>query len=1301
MNNRFFPKGIHPLNTCSWFVLVVILVGWCNLAIGQTFTAKSFNEASMSNIKGYYEYLPANYNPADGKKYPLIIFFHGNGELASTSPLSSVLRNGLPQKINDGLFPKSFTVNNQEFSFIVACPQFNTWPGSADATKFKDWLVSKYNVDVNRIYITGLSMGGGETWGALCENGGSKAFAAAVTVCGYYPPTPELAQIVATNKTPVWALHNKTDPNSDPNWSINWVKYINSSNPAPVVPAKLTIFNKDGHDAWSQAYDPLYKENGMNIYEWMLQYSLGGTSNPPANTGGKRIVVPMSNSSNGRAEIYYPDAMTTFKVQPGDTLCIAAGEYESVYLGNLTGTPEKPIVITNCGGLVKLGVRNQTTAAVFNAPTCRYIEISGSGDKNYEYGFDINGTNINGLKIFGITFGLGSSDFDVHHLYIHDGNILLQAKTLQTCARPEFLEGSFVMKNVKIHNLKCRNSEGEGFYIGNTHYFWNDGACTNLRSHWIENLWVYNNDLENIGADGIQIAMAKNGDNRVFNNRLVNYGTTKNEAQGYGILLGSGCSMKVYNNFVKTGFMPGITVFGSGVNDVFNNVISDIYTEGINVADKIPANTTPDLFPPPTANIYNNTIVGTDGGKDAMKVYAYQTTIGHQVYNNLMIQNGTPYDYPGTGMYIKGAEPIKLTASNNLCYSTAQAAGVVDSASANFRLLATSPALNAGRDMSDFNLKTDFDGTARPQQNIYDVGAFEGISNSQPQPPVANAGSNITITLPTSSVTLNGNASTPAPGSSISKYNWVKTSGPSSGTITTATAATTTVTGLTAGTYVYTLTVTDKNGLTSSASVTVIVNEALKAPVANAGSNITITLPTSSVTLNGSASTPAPGSSISKYNWVKTSGPSSGTITTATAATTTVTGLTAGTYVYTLTVTDKNGLTNSASVTVIVNEALKAPVANAGNNVTITLPESTITLDASASTPAPGSSIDKVNWIKVSGPSAGTITSPAATQTTVTSLTIAGTYVFQVTVTDKNGLSASATVNITVNPANIPPVANAGNDQTIVLPTNTTVLDGSLSTDADGRIVSWSWTKTSGPAGGLISTPGLPATEIRQLQEGIYVFTLSVKDDKGATATATVKVTVLPASTNPPDQPPVAATRGDKTIQLPENVVFADGSLSYDLKNTIVNYEWAQLSGPATAVITSQGQSQTYLTGLKEGVYQFKLTVTNDLQLTGITTFTVTVLPPVVDHVGDTVILFPNPATTLLRLKVGRSGSEILNLFIYDIYGRRVYQNVYSNAGSFQIELPITNLPKGMYFIELLDNSKRFYWKGRFIKAAE
>lgn len=1292
---HFFCRNIYRLGA----ILIISCFGSVPV-FSQVQTARSFSDPTMSNIKGFYEYLPEGYSQGSGKKYPLIIFFHGNGELASNgSPLSAVLRNGLPRVIADGRFPNTFTVNNQTYSFIVISPQFNTWPGSGDVTLFKNYLLTKYDIDPDRIYITGLSMGGGLTWGALCEDKTkAKAFAGAAVVCGMYPPTTAYAAVVASNNTPVWAFHNDGDGTVPSDYSKNWVKYINATIPAPNPLAKLTIYNSTSHDAWTKAYDPNTREDGRNMYEWMLQYTKDGAVTVPPVTGGKRIVVPMSNSANGRAEIYYPDAMKTFNVSPGDTLCIPAGEYEYLHLGNLTGTADKPIVIINCGGQVKLGVKNQGTAAVFNAPTCRFVEISGSGDKNYEFGFDLNGTNISGLKIFGLTLGVGASDFDVHNIYIHDGNILLQAKTLQTCAQPQYLEGAFVMKNVKLHHIKCRNSTGEGFYIGNTHYYWTEGTCVDMRSHWIENLWVYDNDLENIGSDGIQISMAKNGDNRVFNNRLVNYATSKNSAHGYGILIGSGSSLKVYNNTITTGYMPGVTVFGSGVSEIYNNVISDIFYEGINVADKIPENTTADLFPPPAAIIYNNTIVNTDAGKNGIKIFAYQTPIGHQVYNNLLVETGTAFDYPSKGLYIKGDQPIKLTSGNNLCYTDVASANFVDGAAGNFRLLSTSTAINTGRDMTDFSLKTDFDNTARPQQSKYDVGAFEFKSGGTTSPPVSNAGSDITITLPVDYVTLDGALSAPSSGSAIQSYAWKKISGPAAGTIVSANTVKTNVTGLTQGSYVYALTVTDKNGLTDADSIAVTVKPAAnKPPVASAGSDIQVQLPVNTTSLDGSASTDADGQ-ITSWAWTKTAGPAGGDLSAANAAKTNVSNLVAGTYTFRLIITDNAGAKDTATVKVtVLTAANKPPVANAGKNIQIQLPVNTATLNGSASTDTDGQIVSWL-WQKTAGPAGGDLATAGAAQTAVNNLA-AGTYTYQLTVTDNNNATATATVTVLVLAAapNQSPVADAGNNISIQLPVNSAALDGSASADADGQIVTWLWEKTAGPAGGNIASAGAAKTNISNLQEGTYTFRLTVTDNNGATSNATVNITVLPVE----NKAPVAQTQGNRSIQQPMNSFIADGSSSYDPDGTIVKYEWMQVTGPTSANLKSPDQVQTLINGLQAGQYQFRLTVTDDKDATATTTFNLTVQGnDIISHADDSLAISPNPATSFIRLRIVRKGEQPLQVRIFDMNGRMQQQLMFTTPDSFQSEVNISNLSNGHFIVEVKSADNSYNKKGRFIKIS-
>ena len=194
-----------------------------------------------------------------------------------------------------------------------------------------------------------------------------------------------------------------------------------------------------------------------------------------------------------------------------------------------------------------------------------------------------------------------------------------------------------------------------------------------------------------------------------------------------------------------------------------------------------------------------------------------------------------------------------------------------------------------------------------------------GTSNT---PPTCTAIPSATITLPVNSVSLNGVASSTT-GGSISSWAWVKTSG-GAATITNASAQNTTVTGLVQGSYVFTLTATDNNGLTCTATKSVTVNAAtpLIPPTVNAGVNQSIQLPTNSVTVTATAV--ASSGSITGYSWLKVSG-GAATITSATSASTTITGLVAGTYLFSVTATQTNGLTATDTMQVVVNAANSLP----------------------------------------------------------------------------------------------------------------------------------------------------------------------------------------------------------------------------------------------------------------------------------------------------------------------------------------------------------------------------------------
>lgn len=194
--------------------------------------------------------------------------------------------------------------------------------------------------------------------------------------------------------------------------------------------------------------------------------------------------------------------------------------------------------------------------------------------------------------------------------------------------------------------------------------------------------------------------------------------------------------------------------------------------------------------------------------------------------------------------------------------------------------------------------------------NIYEFMLISTLSTVTS--PTANAGTPQTITLPTSTASLSGSA-VAGTSHSILSYGWTRVSGPNTPTFSAATSASTNVSGLIQGSYVFRLTATQEDAQTATSDVTITVNAAA-GPVANAGSNQSITLPTSSVTLDGSGST----GTIVSYQWTKTSGPGTFTITSPTSVSTTVTGLIQGTYVFQLSL---NSGASTSSVTINVNAA--------------------------------------------------------------------------------------------------------------------------------------------------------------------------------------------------------------------------------------------------------------------------------------------------------------------------------------------------------------------------------------------
>jgi parallel beta-helix repeat protein len=564
--------------------------------------------------------------------------------------------------------------------------------------------------------------------------------------------------------------------------------------------------------------------------------------------------------------------------------------------------------------------------------------------------------------------------------------------------------------------------------------------------------------------------------------------------------------------------------------------------------------------------------------------------------------------------------------------------------------------------------------------------------NNAPAPPVVNnlptvnAGQDIAIALPENSVNLNGSA-TDADGSIVS-FSWAKISGPAGGNIQSANTASTLVTGLNAGTYVFRLTATDNAGAIATDDISVFVNTSLapspsnQAPIANAGNDIRITLPTNRVTLNGSG-TDADGS-VTSYAWSKVSGPSGGNIQTNNAASTNITGLSEGIYIYRLTVTDNAGAQATDDVQVIVTIAPpvagnQAPTANAGSNQSITLPENNITLSGSGNDT--DGSITAFAWTKIAGPAGGNIQSPTAANTVLTGLT-EGTYTFRLTVTDNAGATATDDVQVIVNAApivpNRSPIANAGHDFSITLPANSVTLNGTASSDPDGNITTYGWRKIQGPAGSSFSSTNIASPAVNGLTRGQYEFELIVTDNRGASSTDRVLVTVIKIN-----QKPVAKlTRDTISVALPVQNAELSAINSYDPDGIVTNYEWTYKKGPKEPKMLSPQSAKTIIADLITGTYEFDLVVTDDDGDKDKKAVVVIVKNSSNRRLIPDVSVYPNPATSLINVKISSEVEGRTSLTFIDMKGRPVMTDVFVKGyGSYTRQVNIGRIPKGTYTI--------------------
>ena len=1007
------------------------------------------NTVVDGNINGFYESLPGSYDANPGKKYPLLIFLHGIGELGNGgSALSLVLRNGPPMQIYNQVvkgvnanFPDPVVVNGQSFEFIVISPQMRAWGNQGNINTLIAYCIKNYRVDEQKIYLTGLSMGGGITWeyaGTSVAN--SEKLAGLVPVAGASYPTAYKVAPMVTAHLPVWATHNHIDPTVTPTYTTTYISLLQQAgaDPAP----QMTIFPDAGHGGWLKTYGgpntPGVVQNGMNVYQWMLQYRRVGDH------------VELEKGSGTTTP-------SVFTVSAGSDVTITLPTNSVKLTG--TATVQNETVSTTAWKQVS----GPSTATISNGGT---ITPTVSGLVAGTYVFEVD-----------LTSASGKTASDQVTIKVNPAPVLTvsagSAVTITLPTNSVKLTATSTVLNTTLSTTSWKQVSGPS-----TATIANGSTLTPTMSNLVAGSYVFEIDLT--AATGLTASAQV---------------TVKVNAAPTGTLTvnaGSDVSITLPTNSARL----------TATSAVQNTTVSKTSWKQVSGPSTAAITNGTTLTPTVGSLVAGSYVFEVDLTSASGLTASDQVTVTVNAAPSLSVNAGSDVtlNLPTNSVKLTAVSTVANTTVKTTSWKQVSGPSTATIASGT-TLTPTVSGLVAGSYVFEIDLTSASGLTASDQVTV--------TVNSQ-QVLKVDAGIDVTITLPTNSVELSAN--TVGTNTTIKTTSWRQVSGPSTATISSPKSATPTVGNLVAGSYVFEIDITSASGLTAGDQVTVTVNPAPVAAgnlKVSAGSDITITLPTNSAKLV--ANTVGTTVYVKSTDWKQLSGPSTATISDPKTATPTVSNLVAGVYIFQIDVTSKTGLAASDQVKVTVNPGNTAAVVfnvSAGAEVTITLPTNSVTLAGAAT--VSNTSVKTTSWRQVSGPSTATISDGGTITPTMSNL-IAGTYIFQVDLTSANGKTATDQTTVQVLPKTTIFTVSAGPDVTIKLPLNTYKIAGVCTVQGETP-ATCKWTQVSGPSTATIASGGSITPTVSNLKQGSYVFKVDVTSTIGSKASDQMTLVVSAAS---------------------------------------------------------------------------------------------------------------------------------------------------------------------------------------------